>query len=150
MPIGRPTDYTPEIAADICSWIARGKSLQKFCEQDGTPDQTSVYRWLSKFPEFLQMYTRAREDQADTHADGLVDLSDTATPETVHVVKLQTETRKWIAAKLKPRKYGDRTTTELTGADGGPIKTEGTGNFDALLGRIEAIARSKPDGDGKP
>ena len=31
---------------------------------------------------------------------------------------------KWAAAKLLPKKYGDRTTTEITGANGAPIQLE--------------------------
>ena len=36
----------------------------------------------------------------------------------------QIDARKWVACKLLPRKYGDRVSAELTGANGGPIKTE--------------------------
>jgi len=40
--------------------------------------------------------------------DQLVDLSDGATPANEQVARLQEETRKWIASKLLPKKYGDR------------------------------------------
>ena len=40
--------------------------------------------------------------------DQLVDLSDGAPPENAHVARLQVETRKWIASKMLPKKYGDR------------------------------------------
>jgi hypothetical protein len=36
--------------------------------------------------------------------------------------RLQVDARKWIAAKLKPKKYGDKQQTEVTGADGGPLQ----------------------------
>ena len=34
------------------------------------------------------------------------------------------DVRKWAAAKLLPKKYGDRTVTEVTGANGAPIQLE--------------------------
>ena len=36
----------------------------------------------------------------------------------------RTDTRKWILSKLVPKKYGNRVTAEITGADGGPVQTE--------------------------
>lgn len=50
-------------------------------------------------------------------------MADQATPENWQVVKLRIWARQWRAAKLAPRKYGDKITTELTGKDGGAIET---------------------------
>ena len=36
----------------------------------------------------------------------------------------QIDARKWVACKLLPRKYGDRVSAAVSGADGGAIKTE--------------------------
>ncbi len=33
-------------------------------------------------------------------------------------------TRKWVLSKLVPKKYGNKVTAEITGADGGPVQTE--------------------------
>jgi hypothetical protein len=74
------------------------------------------------------MYARAREDQADTLADEILAISDeqreavtrdgTIYDPEVHRDRLRIDARKWVAAKLKPRKYGDK--VELAGAgDGG-------------------------------
>jgi hypothetical protein len=38
--------------------------------------------------------------------------------------KLEIDSIKWVACKLLPRKYDERVSAELTGANGGPIKTE--------------------------
>jgi hypothetical protein len=35
--------------------------------------------------------------------------------------RLRVDARKWLASKLKPKKYGEKLSTELTGADGGPV-----------------------------
>ena len=38
--------------------------------------------------------------------------------------RLRIDTRKWLLAKLQPKKYGKHVSAALTGSDGGPIKTE--------------------------
>ena len=46
--------------------------------------------------------------QAEKWADEVIELSDSATVENAHVVRLQVDSRKWITSKLLPKKYGDR------------------------------------------
>lgn len=122
MPAGRPSDYTPELAAKICERIADGESLKAICSGDDMPSKASVYLWLTKHPEFSDMYVRAREDQADTLADEIIEIADDATRDTIvdddgnetcnsewiNRSRLRVDARKWIAAKLKPKKYGER------------------------------------------
>jgi hypothetical protein len=73
--------------------------------------------------DFQQKYARAREDQADYLADEIIGISDEAQTEQVGedgLVKydatavarnrLRVDTRKWAASKMKPKKYGERTT----------------------------------------
>jgi hypothetical protein len=69
--------------------------------------------------------TRAQA-QADCWASEIVDLADETLADANHVAKarLQIDARKWVACKLLPRKYGDRVSAEVTGANGGAIKTE--------------------------
>jgi hypothetical protein len=52
--------------------------------------------------------TRAREAQADKLFKECLEIADKATPENVSVARLQVDTRKWAAARLAPKKYGDR------------------------------------------
>lgn len=35
---GRPSDYMPEVADDICSLLSSGESLLKVCKRPGMPD----------------------------------------------------------------------------------------------------------------
>jgi len=118
--------YSDEVANEICSLLAEGKSLKKICEMDGMPSKATVFNWLSTYPAFLDNYTRAREAQADTLADEIVDIADDGKNDVIltedgkeiinHDVvarsRLRVEARKWVAAKLKPKKYGDRIVTE--------------------------------------
>ena len=52
--------------------------------------------------------TRAREAQADKLFKECLEIADKATPENVSVARLQVDTRKWAAARVAPKKYGDR------------------------------------------
>lgn len=118
---GRPTDYDEMLAAAICELTADGKSLKEICDIDGFPTRTTVYRWFGKYPEFNDMWARAKTEQAHTITDELIPIADGSSPENATVDRLRIETRKWISSKLLPKVYGDKLTNEMVGADGGPI-----------------------------
>jgi len=139
MQMGRPSDYTEDMAIEICARLASGESLVRMCKADDMPSVSTVYRWIQAHEEFRDNYTRAREDQADTLADEILDIAntpvvgvktktnekgevETTEGDMIEHRRLQVDARKWIAAKLKPKKYGDKQQTEVTGADGGPLQ----------------------------
>lgn len=128
MPAGRPSKYTPELVDSICQRIALGESLNKICSDADMPNMSSIFKWLGEHPEFSNKYARAKEEQGELMADQIIALADNA--EDVNKARLQIDARKWVAAKLKPKKYGDKVQTEHTGPDGGPIQ----------ISRIELIA----------
>ena len=118
---GRPTLYSLEIALEICDRIADGESLVKICSDPKMPKKTAVYEWLLRHKEFADIYARAREDQADTLADEIHAISDELPQQIVddkgktryasayvQWQKNRVDARKWVAAKLKPKKYSDR------------------------------------------
>ncbi len=73
---GRPSDYLPEVAADICSLLADGESLRKVCERPGMPDKATVFRWLAKHDEFRDQYAKATEIRADAIFEEMFDIAD--------------------------------------------------------------------------
>ena len=162
-PVGAPTTFNEHIASVICIRIAEGESLRKILRDQGMPAQSTVYEWLLRHPEFAEQYTRAREEQADSLADEIIDIADEQ-PEVVAVTDKKTgaliehkldgaflqwqknriEARKWTAMKLKPKKYGDRVAVE--GVEGGAaIKTEDA-NADKFLEIIRNMEMSKRAG----
>lgn len=151
-PVGRPTRYDSKLAAEICVRIANGEALRQICMEEGMPVQSTVYLWLSRFEDFSEMYTKAREDQADTLADEIHAIADQMPMQTtdkegntkfdsayINWMRLRIDSRKWTASKLKPRKYGDR--VELAGDKDNPLhvtaQVEAKGLFDALLQNLE-------------
>lgn len=72
------------------------------------PDTSTVFRWLAKHEDFREQYARAREEQAETHADEIIDIADDFADDP-NSRRVRIDARKWIASKLKPKKYGDKT-----------------------------------------
>lgn len=153
----RPVEYTDEIAEEVCWRLAHGESLVSICASDHIPHCATIYRWLIRFPTFCEMYARAREDQADTNADEILAIADERPPEFrddkgrvyldqtfIQWQKNRIDARKWTAAKLKPRKYGDR--VALEGVEGGAaIKTEDA-NANKFLEVIKNMEMTKRAG----
>lgn len=123
---GRPSTFSPDMCERICTKIADGMSLRKICAEKGMPTVGTVCLWLAKDKQFSEQYARAREAQAETMADEILDIADEIPPMNptngaydsgaVNHQRLRIDSRKWVASKLKPKKYGDR--LDLSSADG--------------------------------
>lgn len=156
-PGGRPTIFTQEIADEICTRLANGHSLRSICapdRDDFIPSIGTIMRWVIENDEFRKQYEISRQIQAETMADEIVTISDgDGLGEEQKIAlsardRLRVDSRKWVASKLLPKKYGDKLTTELTGADGGPVKTEAVVDWskmstEALREFQEAFAAGK-------
>ena len=124
--------YTKAVGAKICERLAEGESLRAICETAGMPNKSTVFRWLASHDSFRDQYARAREAQADSIADEILDIADEECTKIradkhpraeadedgmVEVVfdavavqrnKLRIDARKWLAGKLRPKVYGDK------------------------------------------
>lgn len=107
---GRPSKYSDELAEKICEKIANGRSLRSICAEDGMPTTSTVCKWLIENKEFSEQYARAREKQADYFAEEIIEIADSVPADSAEVAKakLQIDARKWKAAKLAPKKYGEK------------------------------------------
>jgi hypothetical protein len=106
MPRGRKSEYAPEIAALICRRVIQGESIKQIALDPAMPVQSTIYVWLNDQPEFAEMYARAKRAQADLMAEDIVAIADDQ-DEDVNRSRLRVDARKWLMAKLAPRKYGD-------------------------------------------
>lgn len=134
---GRPSSYSDETAILICERLAGGESLRSICLDDAMPPQATVYRWLQDEAnvEFREQYARARELQADTLVDEILDIADDGTNdwmerrnsdgstgdfiengEALRRSQLRIDARKWMAGKLRPKKYGDKIEHDVGGS----------------------------------
>lgn len=133
--IGRPSGYSDDIADQICERLADGQSLRSICCDEAMPSQAAVFRWLAdpRYAIFREQYTRARETQADALFDEILDIADDGSNdwmerhddqggnngwkengEAINRSKIRIDARKWMAGKLRPKVYGDKT---LVGSD---------------------------------
>jgi hypothetical protein len=116
--VARKTIYTnakiAELCPQICSRIAEGESLNRICKEGGMPSKGEFLGWVLADIEaapggVADQYARARQLQAEGWAEQIVDVSDAATDrDSAQVAKVRIDARKWVAAKLIPKKYGDR------------------------------------------
>lgn len=135
--MGRPSDYSRVIADLICERLAEGESLRAICRDEEMPAISTVMLWAIRHKEFSEQYARAREQQAELYAAELIDIADEEPkhfvpdadggvseridPAGIQRNKLRVDTRKWVASKLLPKKYGEKSAVELSGPDGGSI-----------------------------
>lgn len=123
---GRPSIFSQEIADKLCAEIAEGKSLRTICDHnDSMPDKSTVFRWLRTDVQFCDQYAKAKEEGMEAIADEMMDIADDGHNDWMEVnkngktqilldrehverSKLRIDTRKWILAKIKPKKYGDK------------------------------------------
>ncbi len=126
MGAGAPSKYTEEIANEICDRISTSNRGLAFICRDLGVAPSSVFKWLREHKEFSESYARAREAQADFLAEEMLEIADHNDADTVVVYgadgkpkevedkewtnrsRLRVDTRKWIASKLRPKKYGDK------------------------------------------
>ncbi len=102
------------------------------CSADHLPALRTIFNWLSTKEDFLHQYTRAKEESADALTDEMLDIADDG--EHIQRSRLRIETRKWLSSKLKPKKYGDKITTEHAGSLGLTDMSEET--LDARLAEL--------------
>lgn len=124
-PMARPSKYSPKIADAICERLISGRSLRSICADDDMPHVVTVLRWLRERDEFRSQYALAREAQADTIVDEILEIADDARNDWMerhgeddagwsingdHIQRsrLRVDARKWMASKLQPKKYGDK------------------------------------------
>lgn len=102
--------YTPEIADIICARIACGQTVQKAISGIGYPTLAEFYAWLRESEEFRRQYEIARECKGDTLVEEALSLADECAADRDEIAKvtLQVNTRKWIASKFYPKRYGER------------------------------------------
>ena len=129
--MGRPSDYSQATADLICSRLCEGESLRSICCDADLPAAGTVFRWLTVHKEFQEQYARAREAQADSLFDEILDIADDGSNDWMERKKgddvvwvengeairrsvLRVDARKWMAGKLRPKKYGDKLEVEAT------------------------------------
>jgi hypothetical protein len=118
------TPYSEKIAEEICVSVATTSSgLKRLCaENPHWPRHVNIYKWCHEREDFRSRYARAKAAQIEWLVEEALDIaydnsSDTLTDsrgnkkcnnEWVQRSKLKVDTIKWIACKLSPKLYGEK------------------------------------------
>jgi hypothetical protein len=107
---------------EILREIEQGNSLISILRRKEFPSTATFYQWLEADEDKAKRYVRACEIRADVIFEDIIDIADHSdedhTPFTgANVVqrdRLKIDARKWIVAKLHPKKYSDRVYQDIT------------------------------------
>jgi len=157
--MARPTAYTLELGERICAELAQGVSLRTVCKADDMPCVATVFNWFRVHPEFLEHYARAKEESADAMAEEILDIADNAANDYMEALdkdgqaaswrfngehiqrsRLRVDTRKFLMAKMKPKRYGDKVDLNVGGQAGNPLLTDNLFKIEF----INADSKDKP------
>jgi hypothetical protein len=156
--IGRPSKYTPELAAEICERLSDGEPLRQICRDNHMPAWTAIYAWAAIDKQLSERIAQAREQGYDAIAEDLLAIADTplmgetetssangltiTRQDMLGHRKLQIETRLKLLAKWNPKKYGDRQI--LAGDKDSPLEMKADLSvFETMLQTVELGRQAK-------
>lgn len=116
-----PEPERTEICDEILRRIAEGESLRAICRDERMPDRQTFARWVLEDAALAAKYAHARELQADEYAERMLTIADEENPEDTNRAKLRVLTLQWVASKLAPKRYGDRTALDVGNQDKRPF-----------------------------
>jgi len=129
MAVGRPVFWDEERRKNaielILDDIYAGRSCRQILDKADRnifPSFVTFCEWLSEDAKLAKHYMRACDARADKIFDDMLSISDDNSNDTfiddkgiervnqdvVQRSKLMVDTRKWVLAKLAPKKYGDK------------------------------------------
>ena len=107
--MGRPTRYTPELAAEICTRCVM-KSLNAVLKADDMPAASTVYGWLIEHKDFSDKYARAREARSFRRAESVDAIMAKVRRGALDPAagRLLLDAIRWQTAKENGRVFGER------------------------------------------
>ena len=136
MPEAFTAEHIADMQAKILDGIAEGKSLRTIRREDpDLPAMSTIFKWLASDAAFAEQYARAREAQADALFDEVLEIADDgrndwmerhgdddagyiANGEHIQRSRVRIDARKWMAGKLRPKRYGEKLEIGGTGENG--------------------------------
>lgn len=129
-------DYTEEqkhqIITDICNRVIDEKISFNKAVEESCISYVTFFNWMVKSSELKELYNYAREIRADVLFEEIIDIADTTEEGTEMIEKpsgteiktgdmtnhrrLKIDARKWVVAKMQPKKYGDRIDQNISGS----------------------------------
>ncbi len=113
---GRPLSPIPQGVRDrYLEWLASGRTMREFSRVEGVSEKV-LYRWAEKDEGFRAAVREARTVGHDSLAAEMLEIADSATPETVGPDRLRCDVRRWLLSRWSPERYGDAKASGESGA----------------------------------
>lgn len=120
---------------EICKLVTEGDHLNSILKYSGMPSYHTFYNWIdyerldepteqqiNDCKRRFQIYARAREARSELIFNEILDIADDSSRDTkvledgkevvdhevVQRSRLRIDARKWVLAKMQPKKYGDK------------------------------------------
>jgi hypothetical protein len=112
-----------EVFDHFCDEYANNKTWDQICSESGMADESTIRRWIARYPACQVQYLLARERRADRLVDEAMSIADDRQGDTkvdektgktvvnwenVNRSKIRVDVRKWAASRLAPLKWGDK------------------------------------------
>ena len=111
---GRPSIYTKQIDNEIIKRISNGETLSVIAKDLGFY-QDCVYEWMNKHKDFADRYNKAREKQAASLINELIDETKELQNDRALAMRVRSDLLKWYAARVAPTEFGEVKRVELKG-----------------------------------
>jgi hypothetical protein len=120
--MGYTASETEMMFRKVIKDVASGASVRSACKKDGTPSLDTFYKWLEKDKSKAERYARATEKRAEAIFEDILNIADENYKDTyvdgegiertdydvIQRSKLRVDSRKWVLAKMMPKRYGDK------------------------------------------
>ncbi len=108
-PTGRPSKYTEALADKICMLISEGVTIKDIANQFNISVQT-IHNWLVQHEYFRIAFHEARDTYAEVLFQEMLTLEQRMLDGEISAAgfKASADVRKWILAKLSPKRFGDK------------------------------------------
>lgn len=110
-----------KIFETVFTEIINGRAVRNILKDEGMPNATTFFEWLSQDEEKNKQYARACELRAEALFDEILEIADdksqdveytengqTQNSEFIQRSRVRIDARKWVASKLNPKKFGDK------------------------------------------
>lgn len=144
--------YTPELAQRVLESLRVTGSLLRTTTELGIGRNTVINWVIDNRDGFADEYARAKAEGIDTLVEDTLNIGDAEPPTlpsgaidtgAVAHAKLRIETRRWLAERMAPKKYGLRQGLDVTNSDQSLQVDETTRS--ARVAQLLALASQRKD-----
>lgn len=106
---------------ELLERLVAGESLRRICRDKHMPTTSTVMKYVNHDEAFAEQYARAKQMGIEVLIDEIIEIADTE--DDAAKARNRIEARKWTASKLVAKKYGDKSSVDVT-SGGEPIALE--------------------------